>query len=84
VIQYYLGQLIPLQPVVIFLSSAFFTVQHYRKKIAIVQMIDILIFSILISILFHFTQNLYFTILVHIVRNLLIILQKYINFDKHA
>ncbi len=55
---------------------SFFLV-HLDKRIAIVQMLDIFAFSIMITLWYHFTCNLWTCILIHIVRNELIICQKY-------
>lgn len=55
-----------------------FTAAHYKKNIAIVQMLDILFFSIVISTLFAIFTNVVFTILIHIIRNTFVIIQKYI------
>ncbi len=81
IVQYYLNLLIPFPLPVIILSSAFFTAQHNNKKIALVQMIDVAVFSLLITILFQSTQSIYFVTVVHIARNYFIILQKYIHSD---
>ena len=55
-----------------------FTAAHYKKKIAIVQMLDIFFFSIVVSALFAVFTNAIFTILIHIIRNTFVIIQKYI------
>ena len=55
-----------------------FTAAHYKKNIAIVQMLDILFFSIVISTIFAIFTNVVFTILIHIIRNTFVIIQKYI------
>lgn len=55
---------------------SFFLV-HLDKRIAIVQMLDIFAFSIIITLWYHFTCNLGTCILIHIIRNELIICQKY-------
>lgn len=55
-----------------------FTAAHYKKGIAIVQMLDIFFFSIVVSALFAVFTNVIFTILIHIIRNTFVIIQKYI------
>lgn len=55
----------------------FFAV-HIQKNIAIVQMIDIFVFSLVITLWFYFNINPIYSIMIHIVRNQLIICQKYV------
>ena len=57
----------------------FFAV-HIRKGMAIVQMIDIFSFSLAITVWFYFTVNPLYSILIHILRNQLVICQKYVMF----
>lgn len=57
---------------------AVFTAAHYRKGIAIVQMLDILFFAVVIGVVFAVTENVVFTIIIHIIRNFCVIVQKYI------
>ena len=54
---------------------------HIRKGIAIVQMIDIFTFSLVITFLFYFTVNPIYCIIIHIVRNQLVICQKYVTYQ---
>ena len=56
----------------------FFSV-HLRKKNIIVHMIDIFSFSTIITIWFYFTVNPIYSILIHILRNQLVICQKYVS-----
>lgn len=62
--------------------SLFFAV-HLKKKKALIQKIDILVFSIIITLIFYFTANPIYCIVIHIIRNQLIICQKYVAADKH-
>lgn len=55
----------------------FFFLVHLDKRIAIVQMLDILAFSIIITLWYHYTCNIWTSVLIHVVRNELIICQKY-------
>ena len=59
----------------------FFAV-HIRKGIAIVQMLDILTFSLVITLWFYFSVNPINCIIVHILRNQLVICQKYVAIQK--
>ncbi len=58
-------------------TTIVFGAVHISKKKAIVQHIDIFVFSIVITIWFHFTINPLYSILIHILRNQLVICQKY-------
>jgi len=58
-------------------SVSFFAV-HISKEKAIVQHIDILAFSILITVFFALTKNPLYCIMIHILRNQLVICQKYV------
>lgn len=59
------------------ISILFFSV-HIRKGIAIVQLIDIFVFSVIITVFFYFTVNPVYCILIHIIRNQLVISQKHV------
>ena len=61
------------------ITAVVFFAIHINKKIAIVQHIDILAFSILITVFFIFTKNPIYCILIHILRNQLVICQKYVS-----
>jgi len=61
----------------IVVSALVFGAVHISKKKAIVQHIDIFVFSIVITIWFHFSLNPLYSILLHILRNQLVICQKY-------
>ncbi|MBE6799064.1 MAG: CPBP family intramembrane metalloprotease [Ruminococcaceae bacterium] len=52
---------------------------HLKHKIAIVQMIDIFVFSVFISTLYYWFVNPLHCIVIHIARNQLIINQKYLS-----
>lgn len=65
------------------LTIALFFAVHLKKKMALVQKIDILVFSIIITLIFYFTANPIYCIVIHIIRNQLIICQKYVAADKH-
>lgn len=58
-------------------SALVFGAVHISKKKAIVQHIDIFAFSIVITIWFYFTVNPMYSSLIHILRNQLVICQKY-------
>ena len=58
-------------------SVVFFAI-HINKEKAIVQHIDILVFSIFITVFFAFTRNPIYCIFIHILRNQLVICQKYV------
>lgn len=58
-------------------TAIIFGAVHISKKKAIVQHIDIFVFSIVITIWFHFSLNPLYSILIHILRNQLVICQKY-------
>ncbi len=60
------------------ISAVVFFAIHINKEKAIVQHLDILAFSILITVFFAFTKNPIYCILVHIMRNQLVICQKYV------
>ena len=77
-IQYAIFQLTSNIWLTIIISSVYFTLIHYKKSIALVQMIDIFIFSILITIVFQTSNNIIFVIFIHILRNSLVISQKYV------
>ena len=62
----------------VLISCLFFALSHYHKRIAIVQMLDILVFSLIITILLELTQDIWICILLHIFRNFFIINQKYV------
>ncbi len=55
----------------------FFTV-HLNRKIAIVQKIDIFTFSVFITVFYFWTINPIYCIIIHILRNQLIICQKHV------
>lgn len=61
----------------ILLTIITFWAVHISKKKAIVQLIDIFVFSIVITLWFHFTINPLYAALIHIIRNQLVICQKY-------
>ena len=58
-------------------TALVFGAVHISKKKAIVQHIDIFVFSLVITIWFNFTINPLYAILIHILRNQLVICQKY-------
>lgn len=58
-------------------SALVFGAVHISKKKAIVQHIDIFAFSFVITVWFHFTVNPIYSSLIHILRNQLVICQKY-------
>lgn len=66
---------------IVITSSLFFLV-HVNKQIAIVQMADILLFSVAITLFFHWSINPIYCIIIHIARNQLIICQKYVQKNK--
>lgn len=78
IIQFALTRLIGNVYIPAIIVCLLFTAAHYKKNIAIVQMLDILFFSIVISTLFAIFTNVVFTILIHIIRNTFVIIQKYI------
>ena len=61
----------------IIVSALVFGMVHISKKKAIVQHIDIFTFSIVITIWFYFIPNPIYSSLIHILRNQLVICQKY-------
>ncbi len=61
-----------------------FTASHYKKGVAIVQILDLLFFSIVVSALFAILTDIVFTIIIHITRNAFVIIQKYIAQQKKA
>lgn len=61
----------------IVVATLVFGAVHISKKKAIVQHIDIFTFSIVITIWFYFTANPIYSSLIHILRNQLVICQKY-------
>ena len=56
-----------------------FTAIHYRKNIAIVQMTDIFLVSLVITVGFYFAANPIYSIIMHLIRNQLVICQKYVT-----
>lgn len=58
-------------------TALVFGAVHISKKKAIVQHIDIFVFSIVITMWFYFTVNPLYAMLIHILRNQLVICQKY-------
>lgn len=78
IFQYALTKLIGNVYIPAIIVCILFTAVHYKKGIAIVQMLDILFFSIVISALFAIFTNVVFTIGIHIIRNAFVIIQKYI------
>ena len=60
------------------ITAAVFFAIHINKEKAIVQHIDILVFSFFITVIFAFTRNPIYCILIHILRNQLVICQKYV------
>lgn len=65
--------------VAIVVSSAIFFLVHLDGQIAIVQMADILLFSIAITLFFQWTFNPLYCFFIHLIRNQLIICQKYVQ-----
>ena len=63
----------------IVITSALFFLVHVDSRIAIVQMADILLFSVAITLYYQWSINPIYCIIIHIVRNQLIISQKYIQ-----
>ncbi len=55
---------------------------HIRKRIAIVQLIDIFVFSFVITLWFAYTKNPIYCIIIHILRNQLVICQRYVEYQK--
>lgn len=84
IIQFALAKLIGDMYVSAIIVCVMFTASHYKKDIAIVQILDVLFFSILISILFAVLTDVIFTIIIHITRNTFVIIQKYIVQQKKA
>lgn len=68
--------------ITVILSSVYFTAIHYRKNIAIVQMADIFVFSLAVTIIFQLTGDIWLAIIIHIIRNALVICQKYVAVDQ--
>ena len=66
-----------LLPVVI--TAILFFCAHLKKRVPIIQLLDILLFSIIICVFFAVTKNLVSAIIIHIIRNALVILQKRIT-----
>lgn len=63
----------------IVVTAALFFLVHVNSKIAIVQMVDILLFSIAITLYYQWSINPIYCMIIHIARNQLIISQKYIQ-----
>ena len=61
------------------ISAVVFFAIHINKEKAIVQHIDILAFSILITVFYALTKNPIYCISIHILRNQLVICQKYVS-----
>lgn len=61
------------------ITAAVFFAIHINKEKAIVQHIDILVFSFFITVIFAFMRNPVYCISIHILRNQLVICQKYIS-----
>lgn len=66
----------------IVVTSAVFFLVHVSYQIAIVQMADILLFSIAITLIYQWVRNPLYCIIIHILRNQLIICQKYVQLNK--
>lgn len=63
----------------IIMSTIYFAGVHYEKGKPIVQWLDIISFSLIITLLFQTTYDIWLVIIIHILRNLLVICQKYIQ-----
>ncbi len=62
----------------ILITIAVFFAVHLNRKIAIVQKIDIFTFSVFITVFYFWTINPIYCIIIHILRNQLIICQKHV------
>lgn len=79
VIEYALMQITENILLSVVISTILFFCAHLKKKVPIIQLLDILLFSIIISVFFATTKNLVSVIIIHIIRNALVILQKRIT-----
>ena len=61
----------------ILIGSAYFAGVHVIRKRAIVQMIDLTILAILLSVIYHFTKDIAALFIIHLVRNQFVIFDKY-------
>lgn len=61
------------------ITAILFFCVHLKKETPIIQLLDILLFSIIICAFFGITKNLVSVIIIHIIRNALVILQKRIT-----
>lgn len=84
VIQFALAKLIGDAYVSAIIVCVLFTAAHYKKGVAIVQILDVLFFSVVISVLFAILTDVIFTIIIHVTRNTFVIIQKYIVLQKKA
>ena len=66
------------------ITAVVFFAIHLSKEKAIVQHIDILAFSILITVFFALTKNPLYCVLIHILRNQLVICQKYVYIKQES
>lgn len=64
------------------ITALLFFAVHLDGKIAIVQMIDIFVFSVAITVFYYYTVNPIYCIVIHILRNQLVISQKYVAKQK--
>lgn len=69
--------------IAILVTILYFFAVHIRKGLAIVQMIDIFVFSFAITVFFYYTKNPVYSVIIHIIRNQFVISQKYLSvFDE--
>ena len=64
-------------PIAVLLGSLLFAFAHFKKTRPFVQMIDLTVFSIMITLAFQFSQNIWFCIFIHAFRNIFITNQQY-------
>ncbi len=62
---------------VIFIVSLIFMASHYSQKKALIQLIELFVFSIILCSLFCYHKNLWVVVIVHIIRNTFQICNKY-------
>lgn len=59
------------------ITIVLFTAVHYSDRKAIIQMIDLFVFAVILSVLYAVTGNIWLTAIVHILRNLFLIFYNY-------
>ncbi len=55
------------------ITSVFFTLSHFKRKFKYIHMVDIFIFSILLGIIYIYTENIWLISLIHFSRNFFVI-----------